>query len=175
MWLKSYLETSSHPWQEESWVASICMCYKLDLETTSTPHGQWESWVASMLQIKLRNYINTLGVVRKLGCIHLYVLQIKLRNYINTPWAMKKLGCIHLYVLQIKLGNYINTLGATRKLGCIHLYVMQIKLEYCVNTLWQQGSWVASTCMWCKSNLKIVSAPHGIKKIRLHPYVYDVN
>ncbi len=48
MWLKSYLETTSHPWQQESWVASNCMCCKLDLETTSTLHGQQKIWVASI-------------------------------------------------------------------------------------------------------------------------------
>jgi hypothetical protein len=102
------------------------------------------------------------------------VVEIIPRNFI-TPMATRKLGCIHLYVSQIKLGNYINISWATRKLGCIHLYVMQIRPKNCVNNPWQQENWIASTCMWCKSNLKIVSTPHGNKKIGLHPSVCGAN
>ncbi len=39
----------------------------------------------------------------------------------------------------------------------------------------QQESWVASICMWCKSNLKIVSTPCGSKKLGLHPLVCGAN
>jgi hypothetical protein len=134
----------------------------------------------------------------KLDCIHLHVVEIIHGNYI-TPMVARKLCCIHLYVLQIRLGNYINTPHATRKLGCIHLYVVQIKLENCINTPWHQKCglhphvcgtnqtwklyqhpmatkmWVASNCMWCKLDLKIVSTPYGNKKIGFHPFVCGVN
>jgi hypothetical protein len=110
----------------------------------------------------------------KLDCIHLHVVEIIFGNFI-TPMVTRKLGCIHLYVLQIRLGNDINTPHLAKKLGYIHLYVMKIRTKICVNTLWQQKSWVASTYMWCKSNLQIISTPHGNKKIGLHPFVCGAN
>jgi hypothetical protein len=104
-------------------------------------------------------------VASKLDCIHFHVVEIVLENYI-TPMAARKLGYIHLYVLQIKLGNYINTSWATRVL---------IRPRICINTPWQQESWVACICIWCQSDLKIVSAPHGNKKIGLHPFICGAN
>jgi hypothetical protein len=83
----------------------------------------------------------------------LHVVEIILGNYI-TPMATRKLGCIHLCVLQIRFGNYINIPQLVRKLGCLCLYVLQIKFGNCITTPWQQENWVASICMWCKSNLK---------------------
>jgi hypothetical protein len=137
--LGNYINTSG---QQESWVASICMCYKLDLETTLTPHKQWESCVTSICMCyKLGNYINTLGAVRNLGCIHLCDA--------NQTWKLcqhlvvaRKLGCIHLYVVQIKLENCISTPMASRKLGCIHMYMVQIRPKNYIRTqginkLWQ--------------------------------------
>jgi hypothetical protein len=134
----------------------------------------------------------------KLDCMHLHMVEIILGNYI-TPMVIRKLGCIHLYVLQIRFRNYINTPQVARKLGCIHLYVVQIKLENYINSPWHQECglyplvcganqtwklyqhpmvarmWVASTCMWCKLDLKIISTPYGSKKIGLHPFVCGAN
>jgi len=38
----------------------------------------------------------------------------------------------------------------------------------------QRENWVASICMWCKSDLKFLLAPHGNKKIGFHPFVCGV-
>jgi hypothetical protein len=39
----------------------------------------------------------------------------------------------------------------------------------------QEKSWVASICIWCKANLKIVSTPHGSKDVGcIHLYVVQI-
>ncbi len=85
--------------------------------------------------------------------------QVRLHTFAcgwNHTWKLhhnhgsKKVGLHYLYVLQIGLGNYIDTPLATK-------------------------SWVASICMWCKSNLKIVLTPYGSKKVGLHPLVRGAN
>jgi hypothetical protein len=63
MWLKSYLEVTSHPWQQENpFVCAIEQIWKLHQHPMAT---------------------------KKLGCILLYVLQTKLGNYINTLWQQE--------------------------------------------------------------------------------------
>jgi hypothetical protein len=59
-------------------------------------HGNKKVRYLNELQIKFRNYINTIRAIRKLGCIHLYVVQIKPKNYINTPWQQENgLDLVH--------------------------------------------------------------------------------
>jgi hypothetical protein len=67
------------------------MCYKLDLESTSTFHGQQKSWVASIcmwckFDLKI---ISTPRGSKNLGCIHLHVVQIKPKNCIDTLWQQE--------------------------------------------------------------------------------------
>ncbi len=99
MWLKSFLETSSHSWQQENWVASICMRCKSNLETTSTPHGKQENWVASICMWCTSNLkIMSTFCGKKVG-LHSFICGANQTwKLYQQPMAIRKLGCIHLYV-----------------------------------------------------------------------------
>ncbi len=115
MWLKSYLETSSHPWQQENWVVSICMCCKSNLETTSTPHGKQESWVASICMWCTSNLKIVSTFCGKKVELHPLVCGANQTwKLYQQPMVTRKLGCIHLYVVQIKPKNYIRVQGMNK-------------------------------------------------------------